>query len=58
MAIKANQVGKRIDRDLKMILDAMADENAQGKVIIIRNGKLAFENGEAYFDITPLDPNL
>ena len=53
--IQAQQIGGRIDYDLLQFLDAEKEEN-NGKVIYIRDGKLAFETGEKLFDLTPLVP--
>lgn len=53
--IQAQQIGGRIDYDLKAFHEAEKSEN-NGKVIYIRDGKLAFESGEKLFDLTPLVP--
>ena len=53
--IRAQQLGGRIDHDLKEFHDAENEDN-NGKVIYIRDGKLAFETGENLFNITPLIP--
>lgn len=53
--IQAQQIGGRIDYDLLKFKEAESDEN-NGKVIYIRDGKLAFESGEKLFDLTPLVP--
>lgn len=52
--IKSNSSGKSIDKNLKAILDAINEDN-NGKVLYIRKGELAFEDGEILFDITPLE---
>lgn len=55
--IKSTQTGKRIDKDLKAIIDILAEaEKAEneGKVLYVRRGNSAFEDGLALFDITPL----
>lgn len=53
MAINTSMSGKEIDRVLKAINDA-ENENNNDKVIYIRRGELAFEDGETLFDVTPL----
>ena len=42
--------GKAIDSNLRAINNAQNTEN-NGKVVYIRNGKLAFANGEDLFDV-------
>jgi len=54
--IKAPQTGRQIDADLKAILgvlDAAGDHN--GQVLYIRQGQIAFADGEELFDIIPLE---
>ena len=53
MAIHTSMSGKEIDRVLKAIHDAENTDN-NDKVIYIRHGELAFEDGETLFDVTPL----
>ena len=50
---KTPMSGKELDRVLKAINDAANADN-NGKVIYIRRGELAFEDGEALFDVTEL----
>lgn len=55
--IKSTQTGKRIDKDLKAIIDILTEaEKAEneGKVLYVRRGNSAFEDGFALFDIVPL----
>lgn len=55
--IKSAQTGKQIDKNLKAIIDVIAEaektEN-EGKVLYVRRGNSTFEDGLALFDITPL----
>ena len=53
MAINTQMSGKEIDRTLKAILFA-EDAKNNNKVLYIRRGELAFENGEALFDVSQL----
>ena len=53
MAINTIMSGKAIDKALKAFLDAMSTDN-NDKVIYIRRGELAFEDGETLFDVTEL----
>ena len=53
MAINTLMSGKEIDRVLKAINDARNTDN-NDKVIYIRKGEIAFENGETLFDVTEL----
>lgn len=53
--IRAQQLGGRIDHDLKEFHDAENEEN-NGKVLYIRRGKIDFETGENLFTVTPLTP--
>ena len=53
MAINTMMSGKEIDRVLKAINDA-ANTNNNGKVMYIRRGEIAFEDGEILFDVTEL----
>ena len=53
MAISTSMSSKELDRVLKAILDAQ-DEDNNDKVIYIRNGELAFEDGETFFDVVEL----
>lgn len=53
MAINTQMSGKEIDRILKAINDAENPDN-NGKVIYIRRGELAFEDGDALFAVTEL----
>lgn len=50
MAINTDMSGKTIDKTLKAFLNAQNTDN-NGKIICIRNGKLAFEDGDDYFTI-------
>lgn len=54
--IKAPQeTGKRIDHDLKAILDVLeAAPDHEGEVLYIRHGNIALADGDALFDILPL----
>lgn len=52
-----SQVGKQIDNNLRVflgILEAATEEENDGKVLYVRRGEAAFEDGEMLFDITPL----
>lgn len=53
MAINTMMSGKEIDRVLKAINDA-EDEKNNNKVIYIRRGELAFEDGETLFSVAQL----
>ena len=53
MATNTLMSGKEIDRVLKAINDAASADN-NGKVIYIRKGELAFEDGTALFAVTEL----
>lgn len=53
MAINTLMSGKEIDRVLKAINDA-EDEKNSDKVIYIRRGELAFEDGTTLFNVTEL----
>lgn len=53
MAINTMMSGKEIDRVLKAINDA-EDEKNNDKVIYIRRGELAFEDGDVLFAVTEL----
>lgn len=53
MAINTQMSGKEIDRVLKAINDA-EDVNNNNKVIYIRRGELAFEDGQTLFSVTEL----
>lgn len=53
--IHAQQLGERLDKDLKAFHDAENEDN-NGKVIYIRRGELDFETGDILFNITPLTP--
>ena len=46
--------GRDIDWNLRTILDAMNAEN-NDKVIYIKRGTLAFEDGDILFDVTELE---
>lgn len=53
--IKAQQTGRTLDADLKAILgvlDVAGDHN--GQVLYIRQGQIAFADGEELFNIIPL----
>ena len=52
--IRTQMSGTEIDRNLRLILDAMNTEN-NNKVIYIKRGQLAFEDGEILFDVTELE---
>ncbi len=53
--IKAPQIGKQLDADLKVILDILeAAPDHDGQVLYIRHNKVDFGNGEQLFDIVPL----
>lgn len=52
--IRTQMSGRDIDWNLRQILDAMNTEN-NDKVIYIKRGTLAFENGEVLFDVTELE---
>ena len=54
MAIRTEMNGKKIDEYLRKILSAMNTAN-NGKVIYIRRGELAYEDGEKLFDVTPIE---
>ena len=54
MAIKTEMSGKKIDETMRKILSALNTAN-NGKVIYIRRGELAFEDGEKLFDVTPIE---
>lgn len=53
MAINTLMSGKEIDRTLKAINDAANADN-NDKVIYIRRGEIAFEDGETLFSVTEL----
>ena len=53
MAIQTDMSGKEIDRVLKAINDAENTDN-NDKVIYIRRGELAFEDGSVLFSVTEL----
>lgn len=53
MAIQTEMSGKEIDRVLKAINDAANTDN-NNKVVYIRRGELAFEDGETLFDVAEL----
>lgn len=53
MAINTMMSGKEIDRVLKAINDA-EDVSNNDKVIYIRRGELAFEDGQILFSVTEL----
>lgn len=53
--IRAQQLGERIDKDLKAFHDAENIKN-NNKVLYIRRGEIDFETGENLFNITPLTP--
>lgn len=55
MAIVTSMTGAQIDRALKAILTVMGDENADGKVLYIRNGELAYADGTELFDVSVLE---
>lgn len=55
MAINTMMSGKEIDRVLRAFLEAEEEKN-NSKVLYIRRGELAFENGEALFDVQHLAP--
>ena len=50
MAVSTDMSGREIDKNLRAILEAMNTDN-NGKVIYIKRGELAFENGELLFDV-------
>ena len=53
--IKAPQVGKQLDTDLKAILGVLdAAPDHEGQVLYIHRGEIDFEDGEKLFDIIPL----
>ena len=52
--IRTQMSGTEIDRNLRLILDAMDTEN-NDKVIYIKRGALAFKDGEVLFDVTELE---
>ena len=52
--IRTQMSGTEIDWNLRQILDAMNTDN-NDKVIYIRRGALAFEDGEVLFDVTELE---
>ena len=53
--VKSGKQGKQIDNDLRFILSILelAPSN-NGKVLYIKQGEVAFGDGESLFDITPL----
>ena len=51
MAINTTMSGADIDRTIRAFLNAMNADN-NDKVIFIRDGELAFEDGETLFDVT------
>ena len=53
MAIKTEMSGKKLDETLKKIANALNTAN-NGKVIYIKRGELAFEDGEKLFDVTQI----
>lgn len=53
MAINTLMSGEEIDRVLKAINDAASADN-NDKVIYIRRGELAFEDGEILFSVAEL----
>ena len=53
MAIKTGMSGKKIDEILTKIVNALDADN-NGKVIYIKSGELAFEDGEKLFDVTQI----
>ena len=54
MAIHTGMSAREIDKALRAFLDAASEDN-NDKVVYIRDGQLAFEDGEALFDVTPLE---
>ena len=53
--IRVQQLGDELDRDLKAINSVLeADAGDNGKILYIRGGELALEDGDALFDIIPL----
>lgn len=50
MAINTTMSGADIDRTIRAFLNAMNETN-NDKVIYIRNGELAFEDGPALFNV-------
>lgn len=53
--IRAPQTGRQLDADLLAILAVLeAAPDNEGKVLYIRHGGIAFEDGEKLFDIIPL----
>ena len=52
--IKTEMNGKQLDESLKKLLVALNTAN-NGKVIYIKRGQLAFEDGEKLFDVTPIE---
>jgi len=54
MAIRTEMSGKQLDESLRKILSALNTAN-NGKVIYIKKGQLAFEDGEKLFDVTPIE---
>lgn len=51
MAINTTMSGSEIDRTIRAFLNAMNADN-NGKVIYIKDGNLAFEDGETLFNVT------
>lgn len=52
MAISTKMSCAELDKALKAFLDILTEEN-NGKVVYIRNGALAAEDGNALFDVVP-----
>lgn len=50
MAINTTMSGADIDRTIRAFFDAMNARN-DGKVIYIKDGNLAFEDGSVLFDV-------
>ena len=50
MAVNTDMSGREIDKNLRAILAAM-NTNNNGKVIYIKRGELAFEDGDLLFNV-------
>lgn len=55
MAIVTSMTGTQIDRALKAFLTVMGDDNADGKVLYIRDGELSYADGTELFDVAVLE---
>ena len=57
MAINTMMSGKEIDRTLEAVCDLLKlaeDPSNNNKVVCVRRGTQAMENGSAFFDVTEL----